>query len=276
MGELLVIRMDGNMVAGTVTMTEAGTAMAADGRARLLLTGRGAAQVSVGKLCFVIPAGQALYLPPGTSANVVSRGEPTIQVVSFVAAAFQHDLPETVSPVRASALLRELVEAVAAIDPVAAGSSRHHRLFQVLVDQIRTAERVASALSLPTGRDKRLRRVTTRLIENPGSDVGLPEWAGIAGASSRTLARLFMTETGMNFKNWRQKARILRAIELLSQGESTTRVAYDVGYDTPNAFIASFKATTGCTPSRYNKTMACPPPASSDTTQRPAIAMDLA
>jgi len=68
------------------------------------------------------------------------------------------------------------------------------------------------------------------------------------------LARLFLTETGMTFRQWQQQARLLDGLMRLAQGESVTSVALEVGYENPSAFIAMFRRTLGVTPGRYFST----------------------
>jgi AraC-like DNA-binding protein len=79
----------------------------------------------------------------------------------------------------------------------------------------------------------------------------LDEWSAAAGASSRTLARLFRKETGMSFGAWRQQARLLDALRRLATGEAVTNVALDLGYASPSAFTSMFRRTLGRAPSRY-------------------------
>ena len=53
-------------------------------------------------------------------------------------------------------------------------------------------------ISVPTCNDARLRRVTEALLADPADPRGLDAFAELAGASARTLARLFRRETGMS------------------------------------------------------------------------------
>ena len=76
-------------------------------------------------------------------------------------------------------------------------------------------------------------------------------WPPIAGASARTLSRLFAAQTGMTFRQWQRQLRLLTALELLAQGRTVTDVALDVGYDSPSAFISVFRQSLGTTPRRY-------------------------
>jgi AraC-like DNA-binding protein len=71
------------------------------------------------------------------------------------------------------------------------------------------------------------------------------------GASVRTLARLFLRDTGMTFIEWRSRLRILNAIERLGSGRPVTEIAYDLGYASPSAFVAMFRKTMGVAPTQY-------------------------
>lgn len=100
-------------------------------------------------------------------------------------------------------------------------------------------------------RDKRLQRLCSALLAAPGDQRTLEHWAGSANASPRTLARLFVTETGLTFGAWRQQARVLEAMGRLSGGQSVTDVALDLGYDSVSAFSAMFRRASGLSPSAY-------------------------
>lgn len=73
----------------------------------------------------------------------------------------------------------------------------------------------------------------------------------MAGASARTLARIFREETGMTFGHWRQQIRLLAALERLAGGEAVTIVALECGYESPSSFIAMFRRALGVTPGKY-------------------------
>lgn len=80
-------------------------------------------------------------------------------------------------------------------------------------------------------------------------ELGATEGA-VAGASERTLARLFLRETGVSFRERRLRLRLLAALTALEEGTSVTAVALDSGYDSPSAFIAAFKRVFGGTPTQ--------------------------
>jgi len=160
-----------------------------------------------------------------------------------------------------SPLLRELILRACAL-PVAydeAGSDG--RLMALILDEIAALKTVP--LDLPLPRDGRLGRICRALSAEPGDAHTLSDWGREAGASPRTLARLFVKETGLTFAAWRQRARLLAATAMLAAGEPITRIALDLGYESPSAFTAMFKRALGAPPSHYFGASApgAPPPA---------------
>ena len=71
------------------------------------------------------------------------------------------------------------------------------------------------------------------------------------GASRRTIERHVRAATGMSLGDWRHRARMLRALELLAAGTAVSSVAVTVGYSTPSAFVAAFRTHFGRTPGRF-------------------------
>ena len=72
--------------------------------------------------------------------------------------------------------------------------------------------------------------------------------AADAGMSRRTFTRLFRAQTGASFAAWRQQVCLQAAIARLTQGQSVTRVALDLGYASPSAFASAFRRVLGATP----------------------------
>ena len=71
------------------------------------------------------------------------------------------------------------------------------------------------------------------------------------GASPRTLARLFRSETGMSFTQWKTRVCLVESIGRLARGEAVTRVALDLGYASASGFTYMFRHNMGVPPGRY-------------------------
>jgi AraC-like DNA-binding protein len=104
---------------------------------------------------------------------------------------------------------------------------------------------------LPRPTDARLVRIADALANDLADNRGLEAWAEWGGVSSRTLSRRFVAETGLSFAQWRQQARLMRALERVADGVPVTTIALELGYDNVSAFIDMFRRATGTTPGRY-------------------------
>lgn len=99
--------------------------------------------------------------------------------------------------------------------------------------------------------DPRARMVAEALRDDPADGRPLAAWATVAGASSRTLARLFTAETRLGFGRWREHLRMQEAMSLLAERGPVESVARRVGYASVSAFIAAFRRTVGLTPGQF-------------------------
>lgn len=95
-----------------------------------------------------------------------------------------------------------------------------------------------------------MRKVVQAILNDPGDPRGLEAWCDIANASSRTLARLFRSETGVTFRQWRQQARLTEALRALMTGSTPTKAASIAGYSSVPAFSAAFREVFGMTPAQ--------------------------
>ena len=89
-----------------------------------------------------------------------------------------------------------------------------------------------------------------RCLDNSSIDYDLDRWAIEAGASRRTLARIFRSETGLGFAEWRARLRAIDGLARLSDGASVAETASSVGYASPSAFSAMIHRTLGSPPRR--------------------------
>jgi len=119
----------------------------------------------------------------------------------------------------------------------------------VILDQVMHLK--TEPLFLPLARDSRLQPIMDRLLADPSDSRSLEEWAAEVGGCSRTLSRLFVIQTGLTFGRWRERARVLAALKGLSERQSVTELAYELGYRSQSAFIDMFKRTTGRTPGKF-------------------------
>lgn len=218
-------------------------------RGQLLGSLRGLLSVSVEDGVWIVPATHAVWLPPHHVHSVRSHG-PFHGWGAYVAEAACADLPPRPCTIRCSDLLREAVLR-AATWPQGPLDARSGHVAAVIVDEIRNLP--VEPFGLPLPRDARLQRIARALSQNPADDRDLDGWARWAAISARSLSRRFVAETGFTFTAWRQRVRLLRALEMLAAGMPVTAIALDLGYASPSAFIALFRRAFGETPATYRQ-----------------------
>ncbi len=205
----------------------------------------GVVRVTVGNSAWIVPPQRAIWIPPDVRHEVVTLEKARLRAlyVDADAAPFDGDQCEVLE---VSALLRELVVALEQADE---GGSREAMLAALMLDELPRLATLPIRVALPE--DKRLKTLCETLIADPASPLTLDDWAQRAGASARTLARLFERELDMSFGQWRQQVRLAHAAPLIARGLPLSLVAAELGYASQSAFSAMFKKTFGRSPTAF-------------------------
>jgi AraC-like DNA-binding protein len=65
------------------------------------------------------------------------------------------------------------------------------------------------------------------------------------------VARLFRSELGTSFGQWRQQALLARAVTLAARGRPMGHIAAELGSASPSAFSAMVRRAVGAPPRRF-------------------------
>ena len=182
----------------------------------------------------VVPSGHALWVPPTMAHNIVMRGAVSMRTV-YISKAACNSLPPTRHVLQVSRLLEAVLIAMCSEPVLYDENGRGGYLAALVLDEISRTPSTPFALAVPD--DPRLARLARALIADPGSGLTIDGWADHAGVSRRTLTRLFRHQTGLTFRAWRRRLRLLQATARLADGEPLARVAAQLGYTN----IASFR-----------------------------------
>jgi AraC-like DNA-binding protein/quercetin dioxygenase-like cupin family protein len=196
---------------------------------------------------WVVPAQRAVWIAAKLPHQIHMSGRVSMRTLYLRPRLV--DLSRSCCVVNVSPLLRELVLYVCDKGQL----RRHHptegRLLGVLIDHLESVR--AIPLQLPNPTDPRALRIVEALSKDCSDGRTLADICKSAGASKRTIERIFQVETRMTFGKWRQQLRLMQAMRLLAAGEKVTHAALEAGYSTPSAFVSMFKRALGTTPSRY-------------------------
>ena len=214
---------------------------------QLAFCNTGVMQVSSDAATWLSPPTRAIWLPAGVAHEILMKGEVAYRFL-YLSPALAEPLPTQPEVLEVAPLLRELILHILKLRMLHPDRPEQDRLARLLIDLIVQARRVDLMLPLPS--DRRARALAEQVQAAPADPASLGDLARQAGASLRTLQRVFPAQTGLTLEAWRQKARLIWSITRLSGGASVTTAAFDSGYDSPSAFIAAFKRHFGMTPGR--------------------------
>lgn len=223
--------------------------------AQLLFASRGMMEVATPKGRWLVPPARAVWLPARMEHSVDVLADIEMRTL-YVEPAWLRSHPEAPRlgrefVVAIKPLLRELI---LALFDTAMDRERDELLARLVLFELAEAEDPTTFIPMPS--DIRARRVAELILADPASDLDLDGLSRRVGASPRTISRLFPEETELTFKQWRQRARILAAVEALSTGHlSIKQIAGRLGFSSIAAFIYAFREVMGVTPSALLRTL---------------------
>jgi len=214
---------------------------------QLAYASRGVMTVVTADGVWVVPQHRAVWIPAGTRYSVRTAGRVSLCTLFLRPELARRRLPRRCVSLDVSPLVRELVLHAGHRNTLRRDVAADRRLAGVIVDQLVALPH--APLRMPMPADDRARAAADAIDTHPA--LPLAAVARRAGASLRTLERLFLRDTAMSLGRWRRRARVIAALRLLADGTSTTTTATEIGYATPSAFVAAFRRELGTTPGRY-------------------------
>jgi AraC-like DNA-binding protein/quercetin dioxygenase-like cupin family protein len=217
-------------------------------RDQLVYGSCGVMTVRTGGGTWVVPPYRAVWIPAAVPHTITMSGTVAMRTL-YLKPRLARTLPRDCCVINVSPLLRELILHACALVRLRRGKKPTEHLIGVIIDQLEVVETIP--LQLPRLSDPRARRIAEVLMAEPSNRRTLAQISKRAGASKRTIERLFQDEAGITFGRWRQQLRLMQAMRLLAEGAKVTHAALEAGYSTPSAFISMFKKSLGTTPTAY-------------------------
>lgn len=224
----------------------------AHARAQLIYSSKGTMKIVTRKSIWYVSPNQAIWVPGMNEHQVFFLNDNHIRNI-FISPQYAKMLPQRCFALNISSFMRELILKVVGIGNNYKINSAEGRLITVLIDELNAI--TPTNCSLPLSDEPHLQLVITELLKNPGDTRSINHFAKIACTSSRTLSRLFIKELGLSFGNWRKQLRLINAIEMLDKGFSVSQISFELGYNSPSAFIEMFRKDFGVPPGKYGSNM---------------------
>ncbi|WP_432558132.1 AraC family transcriptional regulator [Granulicoccus sp. GXG6511] len=199
---------------------------------------------------WIAPPNRAIWIPAGSEHQHHAHGTTDMRIV------FMSDEQADLLPDRPMVLVMTALACEAVLRLTGGGVrslEARDRLRLVTIDDLSAAPE--QPLHLPQPTDDRLREVTRIVERELDSPATLRDLGRRVGAGERTLSRLFRSETGMTFPQWRTQLRIHSALLLLADGVSVLDTALACGWANPSGFIEIFTLMVGQSPGRYQRSL---------------------
>jgi AraC-like DNA-binding protein/quercetin dioxygenase-like cupin family protein len=231
--------------------------------AQVAYSAAGVLRVSALQHTYIVPPSRAVWIPPDIEhvVTVVEDAElrtlylhqPRGQCGPAPLPGVSNDLRlcldwQRCRVLEVSPLLRELVEQLCDL-PDPQPTVRERCLAALVQDELRRARPVPLGVGLPS--DKRLKALCEAVLDDPARHATLAGWAGEAGASVRTVARLFRQDLGTTFAEWRQQVLLAKALSMAARKRPMAHIAAELGYASASAFSAMVRRSVGVPPSRF-------------------------
>jgi len=130
-------------------------------------------------------------------------------------------------------------------DPIA------DRFFLTLLDLCHEQMLTSDLFALPKARSNEMKQVLDYTSLNLATDIKLEDVAKLVSISPKTLTRHLQAEIHMTWGQYLQQARMLKAMDYLTEGKTVTETALEVGYSNISSFSTAFLKYTEHTPSQY-------------------------
>ena len=233
--------------------------------AQVAISTTGVIRLTVSHGTYIVPPSRALWIPPGVEHAVTMVEDADLRTLYFhqpqgqcgpspaPGAAPDPAAWRQCRVLEVSELLRALVREMPTTPDggpasTAADLLREQHLSALVCDELARAAAVKLGVDLP--QDKRLRHLCEAVIADPTRHDTLADWAQDTGASPRTVARLFRSELGSTFTQWRQQVILAKAVSLAAGRMPMGQIAAELGYSA-SAFSAMVRKSVGQPPGRF-------------------------
>jgi AraC-like DNA-binding protein len=220
---------------------------------QLIFATNGVMLVETSAVRWTVPPQRALWVPPGCQHTIEFMSETELRTIycepTLIEQSEAFSRRYEVHAIAVSSLIRELI--------LGLFSDQHIHATRQLMAKL-LLQTLGAATSLPTHLPMpshiRLRRALLDVLKHHRWQLSVSELASLVAMSERTLARHLSAELGMNFRAWRQRARIIASLDLLANDQSVKAIATTLHFASASAYVAAFREVMGTTPNTFGRT----------------------
>jgi len=219
-------------------------------RHQLLFASKGLMQLYINNDILLVPNDRAIFIPANTQHSIKMLSDVFMRTIYIEPSNDKSwELDQGLKVISVNRLIHELINALSEAELDSVYSRKEEIIVELIELELENAVNEPILITLP--QHTKLRKICSHILNYPSDNITLTQWGDICGVSERTLSRLFAKEIGLDYRTWRQKVRLMHAVELLAQGKIVKQVAILCGYKSLSAFTTAFHAHLGYLPSAF-------------------------
>ncbi len=195
---------------------------------------------------YLSPPSYGLWLPPRTEHQSLPVAHEIHYICIRLHPQFGNVLGDVCGFFSIEPFFRALVIQILEQQQKNASPAYLEHLLQVLFDQLKQAP--AHSHYLPQSTHPILAPILEQLADPDLFNLSLQQVLYNVAVSERHVLRLSQQELQLSLSEWRNRAKIIFAINQIRQGMTIKQLAYRLGYHHSSSFIEFFKRYTGQTP----------------------------
>jgi AraC-like DNA-binding protein len=223
-------------------------------KAQLLYAEDGITRLYTAQGNFLLPAHHCAWIP-AHMVHAVTSSSPQLFLRTLyfnIEPTLTHSFYTELSVFQVSTLLREMIVYTERWAQSTQYSIEETNFLHTLKLILPDLQGVSLGLRLPTSEHPKVKESIDYILDNLSEKIAVDDIAKKMHVSTRTIARLFQQELDMSFSSFLKVARIIKALEWLSQpGANVSETAYKVGYDSVPSFSNSFLEVVGSRPQAF-------------------------
>ncbi|WP_455922343.1 AraC family transcriptional regulator [Pseudomonas putida] len=225
---------------------------------QIVFSTRGIIRVSMQQSVYTVQPWRAIWIPAGVEHVVTVLADSELHSLHLLVSRFSSEVDLDLLAalegkegrvMEVGVLLRGLVRALADEEALDRSQARYRALCTLTLLEVLRAPSVQLGIVLPS--ERRLRAFCESFLACPRQDRSMHDLANKSGASVSTITRLFHTEMGSTFQEWRQKVLLAHALTLAAKGMPIAQIAFELGYSNPSAFSFMVTRLVGMPPNQF-------------------------
>ncbi len=221
-------------------------------RHQLLYASRGVLTLLTDESSWLLPPERAAFLPAGLVHRVRSEGPSSLRTLYLDPSL--SGVPHGLRVFELPALGRELVLFAMRYAADVPLDTRGVCTFSLVAELTGLWAESPCPFDLPSGETPEIRRAVATVRSDLSVDLSADDVARVAGLSVRSLHRKLVLETGLGFRDYLQRARVLAAMAALAEPHvRVSDVAPRVGFESLGAFARAFRKVVGESPSEFRE-----------------------